>query len=124
MLLKARALIDAACKIDRARAGHDDSNQPQQPRLVARAERERNAPAAAALRCVAAAPVYLKGRAQRGDPLPRVEIQPGRMRDRTRVVVALEYTLVMGEQGNEGMPKEVFVELGEMMVPKWDRGSV
>ena len=48
LLLKARALVDATCKIDRARAGHDDSDQgQQQPRLVTRAERERNAPAAA-----------------------------------------------------------------------------
>ena len=130
LLLKTRALLDAAHAIREARAGNisnDDDNEQDQPVVRRRSPRLESKE-----QTVAAAPVYLKQQAAQGQELPRVEINDG---DDQQLVACIKYALgleggggvvVFGvqEEPAVGMLPEVFVELCEMMVPKWDRANV
>jgi len=73
LLLKARALIDAARTIHHIQSGGDDGQRRQEEaaplRKRTRAESQRKA--------LAAALTYLKGRVKEGEELPRVEVVEG-----------------------------------------------
>ena len=115
-LLKARTLLDAACGIDTAHANARDKQG------LTRAGQQRAA--------LAAAPVYLKQRVIEGLDLPHVEVEG----EDERVVACVKYALGLESGGGvvfeeqeepaEGMVKEVFIELCEMLVPKWDRANL
>ena len=115
-LLKARTLLDAACGIDTAHANARDKQG------LTRAGQQWAA--------LAAAPVYLKQRVMEGLDLPHVEVEG----EDERVVACVKYALGLEggggvvfeeqEEPAEGMVKDVFVELCEMLVPKWDRANV
>ena len=62
---------------------------------------------------VAAAPAYLKRLVEREEELSFVEINSQHGEDNEMRADALEYV-------TEKMPKDVFVELMDLMVPRWD----
>ena len=63
----------------------------------------------------AAAPAWLKGRVERGgEELPKMEVGPSSDED----VVAAAVKHMVGETGE--IAKELFVELMEYMLPRWD----
>ena len=65
---------------------------------------------------VAAAPAYLKDRVGRGEELPSVEINSRQHNDEDDMRAdVLEFVTVGGT-----MLKELYIELMEHMVPKWD----
>ena len=66
--------------------------------------------------------MYLKQRVGHGREPPRVEVVQGQGGE--QLVACLKYALGLEEGGMNGMVKEVFVELCEFLVPKWDRGNV
>lgn len=115
-LHKARALLDAALVIPSAAQDAADEGEP---------------PAAQRQKAIAAAPASLKGRVQRDEALPRVELTPPapqqqQQRDNEeRVRATAAYVLGLEEGGVEygGLPGEVFVELLGYMLPAWaDKG--
>ena len=119
-LLKARALLDAAHAIPKAALDARTKGQPLQM--------ERRA-------SLAAAPAYLKGRAAEGRQLPAVSVVEKEGQVEERLVACVKYALGVEGGGSivvEGaeaqapqrMVKEVFVELCELLVPKWDRRNV
>lgn len=55
--------------------------------------------------------------------LPRVEVAGGR-RSQAKAKACIQYALGMEGSEGKGMGKKAFVELFEMIVPKWDRGNV
>ena len=64
---------------------------------------------------IAAVPMWLKGRVERGgEELPRMEVGDSSEED----VLAAAVKQMVGEEGE--MAKDVFVELMEYMVPRWD----
>ena len=76
-------------------------------------------------------PAYLKGRAAKGQQLPAVSVEGEQ--ENEELVACVKYALGMeggagivveGREPTVGMAKEVFVELCELMVPKWDRRNV
>jgi hypothetical protein len=98
-LLKARALVDAAVAIPKARKDAEDKG------LSAAVQKEK---------AMAAAPSYLKGRvAAENRKLPHVKVDD----KEEELVACVKYALA-------GMPKGVFVELCELLVPKWDRDDM
>lgn len=121
-LLKARALLDAAHRHRQTLLGNDgdDDNETQQRRTRGAMQR----------RLVAAASVYLQQRVAQGRELPRVLVGRGD----EQLVACIQYALGLEGGGGtmvmerveapQGMVKEVFVELCEMLVPKWDRTNV
>ena len=113
-LLKARALIDAGRIIDKARTHAHD--------------KEGLGPAGQRTKAAVAAPVYLRGRIQGDEPLPRVEVPAARRKRFEQAAAVLEYALGPREDemeaSSKGMVKEVFVELCELLVPKWERANV
>ena len=63
----------------------------------------------------AAVPTWLKGRVERGgEELPKMEVGHSSDED----VVAAAVKQMVGEEGE--MAKELFVELMEYMLPRWD----
>lgn len=133
VLFKARALLDARHDTRKAVQGARDKGLPP-------AEQQQNA--------VAAAPAFLKGRVEQGVGLPvvvLVEKTWGVLGDgaqeftpsfrslaaaQEKLVACVKYALGVeygggvhfeGEEKPVGMLREVFVELVEMVVPKWDR---
>lgn len=73
---------------------------------------------------LAKTPVYLKDRVEEGKPLPQVEMKhpcPGNKEEEKQVAV-LQYVLRDASlyAESEGMSEDVFVELLEMVVRKWD----
>ena len=113
-LLKARALIDAGRTIDKARIDARD--------------KEGLDPAGQRAKAAAAAPVCLRDRIQGGGPLPRVEVPAARRKRFEQATAVLEYALGPREDESEGsskdMVKELFMELCEQLVPKWNRADV
>ena len=88
-------------------------------------------------RLVAVAPPYLKQRMAQAWELPRVRVVQGPAQDKDdeeeKLVACLKYALgleggggvvVEGQKPAVGMVKGVFVELCELLVPKWDRVNV
>ena len=61
-----------------------------------------------------AAPAWLKGRVERGEELPKMEVGHSSDED----VVAAAVKQMVGEEGE--MAKDLFKELMEYMVPRWD----
>jgi hypothetical protein len=120
-LLKARALLDAAHAIPKARSDAADKGEP---------------PAIQQDKALAAAPAYLKGRVGEGRALPavRVVVVNEGQNDNEELVACLKYALGLeggggwhegeGPAPQDGMLREVFVELCELLVPKWDRANV
>ncbi len=122
-LLKACALLDAALAIPEARK--DSANKGEPPAV----QREQ---------AVAVAPAYLKRRVAKGRALPAVEVVEGQEHGESekKVVACLKYALGLeggtdfaeggGGDGTapQGMVREVFIELCELLVPKWDRAHV
>jgi hypothetical protein len=121
-LLKARALIDAALAIPKAA---DDA----QAKGRSRAAQQRA--------MLAAAPAYLKGRVREGEELPDVvvlEEEEEESENEELLLACLKYVLGLeggggwhegeGPAPRQGMLKELFVELCEMLVAKWDRANV
>ena len=149
LLLKVRALLDAAHAIEKARADardKDDSvaederqeqeqeQQQQQQQDVFTPRRTRRT---VNTRLVAVAPLYLKQRMAQAWELPRVRVVQGPAQDKDdeeeKLVACLKYALgleggggvvVEGQKPAVGMVKGVFVELCELLVPKWDRANV
>jgi hypothetical protein len=120
-LLKARALLDAALAVSKAR---NDAADKGEPPAVQQQEK-----------ALAAAPAYLKGRVAEGRALPAVLVQAvGEDQEQERLLACLKYALGLeggggwhegeGPAPQEGMVKEVFVELCELLVPTWDRARV
>ena len=114
LLFKARALLEAHTPIDKARSDARDKEG-----LRTRAALNR--------RAAAVAPVYLEGRAGDGRNLPRVQLVE--QVEQEQLAACVKYTLGLegggvvlfeGQEPTVGMVKEVFVELLEMLVPKWD----
>ncbi len=67
---------------------------------------------------LAAVPAFLKGRVAWGQELPRVElVEGGDEEEEEKLVACVKY--VLGLEG-AGMVGGVFVELLELLVPKWD----
>ena len=62
----------------------------------------------------AAAPTWLKGRVWRGEELPKMEVGHTSEED----ILAAAVKQMVGEEGE--MAKELFLELMEYMVPRWD----
>jgi hypothetical protein len=120
-LLKARALLDAAHAIPKARTDAADKGQP---------------PAVQQEEALATAPAYLKGRVAEGRDLPAVQVVVNEQEEGEdeELVACLKYALGLeggggwhegeGPAPQQGMLKEVFVELCELLVPKWDRANV
>jgi hypothetical protein len=131
-LLKARALIDTAHKIRQIQLGNWSDEQEQPRRARTRAETKRKA--------LATAPAYLKGRVAKGRQLPAVQVvmneecQQQPSEEEEELVACLKYALGLeggggwhegeGPAPQQGMLREVFVELCELLVPKWDRANV
>ena len=95
--------------------------EPQRPRLLLKAR--------ALLDAVTVPPPYVKQRVAQGQQLPRMEVNGGD----EQLVACVKYALGLeggsgvvleGQEPSVGMVKEVFVELCEMLVPKWDRANV
>ena len=115
-LLRCRALLDAASAFPRA---WSDARR----RGLLPVERQKTA--------VAAAPVYLKQRVRDGLKLPQVALCKGQGSE--ALVACVKYVLgldggcgvvVEGFEPQQGMVKEVFVELCEMLAPKWKRDEM
>ena len=77
-------------------------------------------PAVKQEKCVRGAPVYVRRRVDRGELLPEVEVMkprkglyPGVEREEDVRADAVEYVI-------SRLPSEVFVDLGDMMLPIWD----
>jgi hypothetical protein len=109
-LSKARHMIDANHAISKTKAA---------------ADKEGRTPGEKMSKILAKTPLYLKERVQGGQvDLPRVElVQPSDGNEEEKKMVAvMKYVLrdqaEYGEMG--GMSADVFVELLEMMAPKWD----
>ena len=100
VMLKARALLDAAAVVDEARKGAEDAG------LSLALQQEK---------AIAAAPAYLKGRVDAGQKLPLVALEEAADCANERLLACLEYALGLegesGEAQGMGMLKEVFVEL-------------
>jgi hypothetical protein len=116
-LLKLRALLDAGHAVPKA---HKDSADKDEPKAV---QQEK---------AVAVAPAYLKGRVADWRELPRVVVLEGQGQNE-ELVACVKYALGLEGGGGvhegegpppQGMLKEVFVELCEMLVPKWDQANV
>jgi hypothetical protein len=125
-LLKARALLDAALAIPKARTDAADKGLP---------------PALQQEKALAAAPAYLKGRVAEGRPLPAVAVEEDgqpvgaeQQPNNEELVACLKYAMGLeagggwhegeGPAPQEGMLREVLVELCELLVPKWERANV
>jgi uncharacterized protein len=115
-LLKARALLDAALTVPKARKDSADKGEP---------------PALQQHKAIAAAPAYLKRRVAEGRALPAVQVNEEGQSE--KLVACVKYALGLEGGGGvhegegpapQGMLKEVFIELCEMLVPKWDRANV
>jgi 26S proteasome non-ATPase regulatory subunit 10 len=116
-----------------AAAGHhhqqQQQQQPQGP-LLGKRRRLSTRAGSKKRRAVAASPAYLKGRVAEGRQLPALAVVGGAQQNEV-LVACLKYALGLeggggvhegeGAAPQEGMVKEVFVELCEMLVPKWDR---
>lgn len=117
LLLKARALIDAPLTIETARTNARD--------------KEGLGPAGQQEQAVAAVPLYLKQRVAQEQALPVVEVV--NEQESEEIVACVKYALGLedgggvvleGQEPAVGMVKELFVELCEMMVPKWARDEM
>jgi hypothetical protein len=124
-LLKARALLDTAHKHRMILAGNDDDDKEQDGAAPRRSKR-----LAPKHKALLAAPPYLKSRVAAGRELPSVQVLEG---ENEELVACLKYALGLEDGGGvhegggpppQGMLREVFVELCEMLVPKWDRANV
>jgi ankyrin repeat protein len=120
-LHKARSLLDAAAIIAKARKNaHDKGLSP--------AEQQHKA--------IAAAPAYLQGRVERGEPLPVAELTPPQHHqqqqqqqqqqhysvERLQATAAFVVGLGGGEE-DQGLSDDVYVELLGYMLPAWaDKG--
>ena len=122
-LLKARALLDTAYAVRKARS---DAHDKEGLRTEAAINR----------RAGAAAPVYLKQRVEEGRELPAVQVGGeghGQAPDE-ELVACFKYALGLNGWGGVvlegqqepavGMLPEVCVELCEMLVPKWARADM
>ncbi len=133
LLLRARDLIDTARTILHIQSGGDDGQRRHQDaaplRKRTRAESHRKA--------LAAAPAHVKGRVAWAQELPRVEVveEGEEEEDDEKLLGCVKYALgVEGGGGDvheegegprpQGMVKEVFVELCELLAPKWARKDV
>ncbi len=125
-LLKARALLDVALAVPKARKDAADKGEPQ-----AMQQQQQEA--------IAAAPAYLKGRVAEGRALPAVVVVDDSHwrsdNDKEEELVAcVKYALGLEGGGDvheegkgpppQGMVHDVFIELCELLVPTWDRASV
>ncbi len=118
-LLKARTLLDTSYKIRqvlKSNCNNEDYKHEQQPPVIRRSPR-----IAVKHKALAAAQVYMKGRMAEGQELPRVAVVEN-PKQNEELVACVKYAL--GLEGGGGMLKELFVELSEMLVPKWDRANV
>ncbi len=113
LLLKARALLDTAAAV---------------PQTGDEAQRKGLSRAAQQKAMLAATPTYLKGRVKEGEELPRVVVVEGeeeKLLGCLKCALGLEGGGGWHEEGEgpppQGMVWEVFVELCELLVPKWDR---
>jgi hypothetical protein len=114
-LFKARALLDAARPIEKARK---DAREKEGRRTRAAV----NSEAAAA-----AAPAYLEERVEKGQELPRVAVAVAvaaraGANEKEELVATVKYALGLegGSEGSVGLPPELFVELLGFLVPPWD----
>lgn len=106
-LHKARALFDADITILKARQDSRDKNE---------------SPALQQQKAIAAAPVYLKGRVERDEPLPRVQLSE-RGDERLRATAAFVLGLEEGGVEYVGLPHEMYVDLLGYLLPAWvDKG--
>ena len=99
LLHLARAINDAHHAYNKAATDADKAGDPDE-------EKRR--------KMTAAAPAWLKGRVERGEELPKMEVGHSSDED----VVAAAVKQMVGEAGE--MAKELFLELMEYMVPRWD----
>ena len=103
LLHRARGINDAHHAISKAATDADNAGASPEER------REK---------IIAAAPPCLKGRVASDEVLPQVEVvqmQSPRNGEEAKPAAAAEYVVMDGK-----LPGEVFVELMEMMLPKWD----
>ncbi len=120
-LLKARALLDAALAVPKARSDSADEGEPQ-----ALQQQQEEA--------IAAAPAYLKGRVAEGRELPAVVAVDDSNDEQEELVACVKYALGLEGGGGvhvegqgpppQGMVHDVFIELCEMLVPTWDRANL
>ncbi len=127
LLLRARDLLDTARTTRHIQSGGDDVQQRQADaaplRKRTRAESHRKA--------LAAAPAFLEGWVAGGEALPRVDlVKEEEEEDEKELLGCLKYALGLEGGGGmhegegprpQGMVKEVFVELCELLAPKWAR---
>ncbi len=131
-LLTARTLLDAAHQHHVILAGLDedgDEDEEEAGQQQVPAPR-RSSRIARKTKALAAAPAYLKDRVAEGRELPRVAVLRGEDEER---VACLKYALGLEGGGGvhegegpppQGMVWEVFVELCELLAPKWARKDV
>ena len=117
-LLKARALIDAAYAI---------------PKVRTDARNEGFSPVGQRAKGLVVAPAYLEKRVNRWGQLPQVQVMEAQSSSNEELVACVTYALGLEGGGNVvvddveqtvGMKKEVFVELCELLVPKWARAEM
>ena len=62
----------------------------------------------------------MKGRVERGEELPQVEVmQASRNAEAKKLAAVAEYVVTVMD-GERNLPGDLFVELMEYMVPRWD----
>lgn len=112
-LYRVRALHKARCLIDAGNAVLKAGKDAEDAGLGGTVQQEE--------RKVAAAPVYLKGRVERGAVLPSVVGGEGdEGRGKERAAVAFVLGMEEGGKGGKSLPDELYEELIEYMVPSSD----
>lgn len=102
ILHKARSLFEAPPAVDKARSDARDKGESL---------------AVQELKAIAAAPVFLKGRVERDEALPAVEMAPKRhgYDERLRATMAFVVGLEEGGVQDQGLPQELYEELRGQM---------
>ena len=96
--------------LHRARAINDAHHAANKVEGKTRAERKR--------KLTAAIHASLKGRVERGEELPQVEVMQTARNAEAKKLAAVAKYVVMNGEGN--LPGDLYVELMEYMVPRWD----
>ena len=94
----------------RARAINDAHHAANKVEGRTRAERKR--------KLIAAVHASLKGCVERGEELPHLEVMQTSRNAEAKKLAAVAKYVVMDGEGN--LPGDLYVELMEMMVVKWD----
>ena len=98
--------------LHRARAINDAHHAATKVEGKTRAERKR--------KLTAAVHASLKGRVQRGEELPHVEVMQGARNVEAKKLAAVAQYVVTVMDGEGNLPGDLYVELMEYMMVRWD----